>query len=550
MVLNVNYDVRQYTPKAPSLIDSHISWLRQERDSLLERIGIVVLIALETFVLSLTLIGIPFVIHAFNRAHSMAAYERFNHEALSKVPPSKEPIEFKTKTESFNHIHDFAISDDTLWFRKRNSQDGWTPIYFDGFESGKTPKEVSCDGCNLIVLDEDNNVHYKKVLKERRELIEGQTDRERELRGHYTCIDKAINNNWKENWFSLPYGYAYFFINLFTGKRLHVPEDSRGVSISQKGRLASYWNDFKGREIRGGTGVTSLHVLSSDGKEVTMYDPWVPTFMVLKDHLPESETKTFTANVFATSASTALFMGYEQEKDNPLKTLKIYTQVCDLDYRGVNPVNRYTYDINETDPDTQILPGESVIEHPLHLQRGDAVSSKITIFQTGEGDGARELRIEGVGQGHYGYFYKNLTDHEFSFRSLDNGKTLTAEDFIPEYIRATEPFTTSTHSYEGQIGNIHAKLEHFGAASTQATLTLQTDDETTTLPLYHRQRGFSCLDKDELVQEQPRRSINNPELAALVERIFHGDLVRELSIKSNDDGTLNLHPQLPALRLL
>lgn len=553
-LINQPIELRPYSPKKEGIIESHVKWLRQERSSLLERIGIVVLVALETLIVSLTLIGIYFVIKAYAMRSMMAAVESF-HQDINRVPPSKDPIEFKTGTESFNHIDDFAISDDTLWFRGRNSQEDWKPIYFAGFEKGVKPIKVSCDGANLAVEGDDGLIYYKKVLKERQNDLDGKPVRD----GAYYCIDKASNNNWKDRWFSLSLKGIQLnnIFNIFTGYLLEIPKDCKAWAMSQRGRFASVYEDIEDRELLVGTGVTTLLTLSNDGKNIRLFDPWSPLFCDIRIHMPQTETTSFIADNMSVSASTAMVCGYEHTKDQSQKTFKIYTQIIDIDYPGINPINGYTYDKAESDLDVQVLPCDSLREHPLNLQPGEYVTKNITIIQTGHGNLARELRIEGESKGQYGYFYKMINDTNWQFMPVNTGRRLTEEDYVEQTSNDDLPFETSIHTYAAVSGSASVRLEHFGDISRQALevshdqhpkVSITMNGETVTLDLYHRLGLIHCLDKDELVR--PQTPIVDPDLAALVDQIFKDQLVCKLNITRGSDTVSLLPGILPELKMV
>src|SRR5262249_27105975 len=161
--------------------------------------------------------------------------ESFSSKHRTTPRPSPAPIALKSRTVTFTHTHDFAIHNDVIWTRRRNDLPGaiqgeWSPIYFP---LGKVPKEIYADGANLIVIDQEHIVHYKKVVREYRAKEVGKKPKiQAALKGKtlkpadtYIAIDKSSHNNWKSHWFSLP--FVSKIVNLFTGKLLQLPQEYR-----------------------------------------------------------------------------------------------------------------------------------------------------------------------------------------------------------------------------------------------------------------------------------------------------------------------------------
>jgi len=275
----------------------------------------------------------------------------FKHVKHVQPPSREKKIFIKSKTRTFNHTHDFAIENGVIWTRVHNTERPWRAIYFDGYPKGKVPKELHADGTNLIVLDQGRKVHYKKVLAELRSgeialdkkaakslkkaakkvakkvenvLLDLEKDK-------YIAIDKSTANNWKSKWFSLP--YIHPIVNLFTGKRLQIPSNARAWAISQRGRYNDYLEDAIQQKHPVGTGVTTLYILSENGRDILKYDPWSPKHVQFTMHLPEDADRAFDALNMSASASTLMVVGYQIEKEDQgqgiKKTLQIQTRLAD-----------------------------------------------------------------------------------------------------------------------------------------------------------------------------------------------------------------------------
>lgn len=143
--------------------------------------------------LSLSILLIPLAIKFSASLKRFNSLEQFYASIQTKTPPRIEDIlKFQTKTQTFNHLSDFVIHEDVLWTRSRITEKGnWKPIYFDGSEKGLVPKKMHTDGANLVVIDQINEVHYKKVIHDKYDL----------KNKIYRCSDKATKDNWKKNGF-------------------------------------------------------------------------------------------------------------------------------------------------------------------------------------------------------------------------------------------------------------------------------------------------------------------------------------------------------------
>lgn len=405
-----NVPVFNYVPKEPGIIEKHVSWLREEREGI-KKVAVVALIIFEVAFLTYSLIGLPLLFQALHLNNRMKAVDNFNEWVKDKQAPPKDfEVEMKTQTTAFNHVKEFVIQDGVIWHRLRGSDDEWSPLYFDGFIKGEEPSQIDCDGANLIVLDQFENVHYKKILKEfRKEEIDLETNRhlkdkmsEEEIT--HCAIDKSEKNNWKAKWFTAP--YIHTIAPLFISKRLKLPEGSRAISISHRGRYNDHLNDAVGRKHPVEEGVTTLYILTPDGKDIRKFDPWSPNYVDVRIPLPESENSSFEAINMHSSASTLMVVGYETTKEGGKSKLKILTKLADIDSEGWNPFLKYDYWQSTLDKELRIIPIEPEWkEHPL--PEDAHITKSITIQQTGEGNRSRELRIVGNNkEGQAGYWWE------------------------------------------------------------------------------------------------------------------------------------------------
>jgi hypothetical protein len=441
------------------------------------------------------------ILSIFNSFASMIFKTALKPVSFNQVVffPPPNPIEIKKPLCAFNHVQEFAIKNEILWTRLRGIQQKWEEIKLDGAPKA-IPVALSCDGANLIVLDQDRNVHYKKVLGEVRTKDINDAMRHK-LTGqaidnqfNYITIDKATRQNWKKTWFSLP--YIHRLVNLFTGKRLTIPPNARAWAISHRGKYNNYLEDKIGNQHPAFTGVTTLYILTASGKDLLKYDPWSPKHIEISIPLPETATTIFEAENVSVSASMVMVIGYEVSRDQPdKKTLCIQTRLADIDSEGWNPGLKYAYFENPKDPEVQVIPLAHWEKHPIVLEEGDRLTKNITIFQTGEGNQARELRIEGIHQNRIGFFFKKIDEKEWHFEPHHEAhQSFDHEDVIPLVQDNQVPFQSTVHNYQGEQirfkqkpkENIQGSLKKFGLRSFHSRIQLSLDSESIDLDLYKR----------------------------------------------------------------
>ena len=495
-----------YTVAYQSSVDSlasHVAWLKKEREGI-KKIAIIALLALEIFVLAYSIIGIPMLIRVINLSKELDARREFDQAVLSKKKPDiHEKIVIKTPTRTFNHINDYAIEDGIIYYRKRGITEAWKPIFFDGRE-GDIPEEIDCDGANLIVRDTCRRIHYKKVFIEyRREELD--LKKNRHFNGkkidsekyEYFAVDKSVNSNWKDKWFSLP--VINYFVNFFLGKRLTIPEDVKSMAISHKGRYCNYTNDGADQRHYVNIGVTTLYALSKNGQDIHKYDPWSPILADTEISLPETKKTIFEALKISASASTILAIGYETDLTTRKKTLKIVSRHADIDTEGGdNPLFSYDFFLHAEDPSVIVLPIETKWrEHPLYLSQKACVTDRITILQTGNGNDARELRVAGTNEkGEWGYYWKNVADYEWEFIKQDVGSGLTP--LAPKKVaKSDEVLETTVHNYTGTLkaaGLVQSvKMKNFGYRSTHSKIKFENNKRQYRFPVYKRGTFWNFL---------------------------------------------------------
>lgn len=345
----------------------------------------------------------------------------FKNATQGLQPSFNASILIKSKTKTFNHILDFIIENSRVWCRPKGQREAtWKPLFFEG-----EPKVISADGANLVVIDDANGVHYRKVLKEARGFEEinhpkivkhiqkdsildkrlGEVDQ-----NVYVAVDKTDKSNWKERWYNFPVLCRIF--NLFTGNQLIL--NSPNVVISHRCRYVNGHKDAAGKFHEANTGTTTLFELMPEGKSIRLHDPWVPTLANIQVALP----KNFTALTIDASASTIMALGYKYDEDG-ISNLTVFTRLCDIDIEGHNPFLSYAYeteveyaDLDHVKTLPDLVENEGWREHPLPVNV-EYFYKQITIIQTGVGNDARKMSIAAKKSGAYEIYSKKNLDNQW-----------------------------------------------------------------------------------------------------------------------------------------
>ena len=181
------------------------------------------------------------------------------------------------------------------------------------------------------------------------------------------------------------------------------------VSDSHPFGVASY-EDTNGTQHSVGAGVAHLYRLGPAGRRIYFNDWWLPNDW--SRQLCGPERGTFRSTNISVSASTMMLVGERGE---------LYTRLYDFDTGGENSLLTYSYIIPGASGTTRKLPAEGWLRQP-DISSG-LITSRITIFQNGEGNAARVLRVEGVRDGVPGFFHKPIYGDEWAFQQTDRQVT-------------------------------------------------------------------------------------------------------------------------------
>jgi len=163
-----------------------------------------------------------------------------------------------------------------------------------------------------------------------------------------------------------------------------------------------HYEDINGTVHSVGLGVAHLYRLGPQGRRIYFNDWWLPNDWSRQICGPDRGT--FTAANISASASTMFVIGAGGA---------MYTRLYDFDTGGENSLLTYSYIVPPQSGEVRRLPSEDWLRQP-DVESG-LITSKITIFQNGQGNAARTLRVEGTQGGTPGYFQKEIFDDAWTF---------------------------------------------------------------------------------------------------------------------------------------
>ncbi len=295
-----------------------------------------------------------------------------------------ERVWFRSSTESFNTDWYVALRDGRIWV-KPNEETGerkpgdWELLGNTGipeggglvrFDEPTGVAEISADGCWLHALSTDG------VLYRGSDLRTG-------LGGFH----------WTDRW-GWPLG---------RGDGLTLEESTaRGWSVSDSHPFdADHYEDVFGQEHSVGMGVGHVYRSSPDGARIHFNDWWLPEDWSRQVCAPGRGGVPVLS--LSSSASTLFVL----TEDGGL-----YTRLWDFDTAGENDTLTYSYLEAKVSKSVRGLPAEPWLRQPEPPGR---ITDRLTIFQDGEGNAARVLRVEGLLGGAPGFFEKRIDAEAWSF---------------------------------------------------------------------------------------------------------------------------------------
>ena len=310
-----------------------------------------------------------------------------------------ETVRIKTPSQTFNRYDYFALKDGRIVFKPNTETTGkqgaWKPFLKTGLPDNKAienypvPSSIAAihaDADELVALSDAGRFYWLRLEK-----------------GH-SWQGKVWNHLW--GWPEME--------PLFLQGRAVNP---RAWAIGRRNKDVLYHEDIDGNQHHYGTmGITTLYVLTADGREICFTDSGLPADFSHTITLPDRGK--YIAESMSVSASTIFVIDAAG---------KMYTRLVDFDTIGSDPMFfKYSYhrekrkdDGKDWDSNFTIwsLPAEDWQKQPdIELDGQAAISSMITILQNGQGNAARELRVAGKNaDGRTGYFHKMIFDKQWNF---------------------------------------------------------------------------------------------------------------------------------------
>ena len=251
--------------------------------------------------------------------------------------------------------------------------------------------------------------------------------------------------------------------------KVYLPSDARdwslGEAVTAKPKrncfksmnpftdIVGHWQDSRGRAQDFNFVATSA-ILSSDGREIRYRDTGLAADFSRGFLTPHNGE--FEADKLAGAGSVWFVCGTDPDGKPAM-----YTRMFDYEINGACPGQHYTYrDDQAFDPGKKYpfstnepympLPTWQKQEFP-ELSGQACVTNHIDIITTGQGNEARELRIEGRNaEGVGGYYSKGLNDSEWQFHPTSDkltGEPIEVGKAIPERV-SSGPITRDYTSAE------------------------------------------------------------------------------------------------------
>ncbi|MBU47914.1 MAG: hypothetical protein CL920_04380 [Deltaproteobacteria bacterium] len=370
-------------------------------------------------------------------------------KALELPTPTDLPekLHFRTRTQTFNQSTYFILRDGRIWYKPIEKKDAtWKLLGKTGLPEGCDLKRfgppeklvsITADGIHLQALSA-KGIFY---------------------RGDNIRDGIGGGFSWKDAW-GWPASDGPGLTSPFGAGVIWDVADSHSTDLT-------YYEDGNGTRHHIGFGVAHLYMLGTKGKKIYFNDWWLPADFSRQACGPRRGT--FKAINMSVSGSTIFLIN---EKGS------MFTRMHDFDISGENPMLTYTF-VNKKPPaHVRKLPMPPWRKQPA-LPTGAKITKKITIIQNGQGNAARELRVEGELNGQVGYFYKAIFADKWSFRKTDHKITDSFLNTVTENEQAsyTNPEGKTfqgTLRREGVEGDVSFSFVNFHMVCSPATLRLMS----------------------------------------------------------------------------
>lgn len=370
-------------------------------------------------------------INSFNAPPDVVVLDTESSQNINRNLPDE--VYVKTLSQTFMKGWQFILRDGRI-YAKEDGSDEWKLLVKNGKpKEAERLCEIYADGDCLFAFDNKGRL-FKMYFQK-------------------TTSEKTFK--WIKN-FGWPQKTQLY--------KNELVRSSRSWAMGTRRRDVLWYEDAFGNQHHYGTmGLETIYFLCEDGQHILFTDSGLPNDYSKSIEGPENGK--FIARNISNSASTIFLIG---------DSGTMYTRLIDFDTMGCDPMFfKYTYVKTEqkrkgteylSNYDAWGLPAEGWKKEPGITLNGKARLSRfITIFQNGQGNFARELRVAGTGEnGETGFYYKQISDSDWKFKSVP--LNIKEEEFLSG---GKEYGDTTEYSYSGYVSLNQEKT---------AGLTVSTED--------------------------------------------------------------------------
>jgi hypothetical protein len=246
--------------------------------------------------------------------------------------------------------------------------------------------------------------------------------------------------------------------------------------------IVSYWEDIDGNKTQFGLTAT-IYVAAPDGQKIFFTDTGLPA--TFNRAFTSPDRGAFVIENMSAAASTIFVIN---------ETGRMYTRMMDAEIEGGGPALKFTYKRGKrTDKVVPIMDAIRSMplpdwrrQEPVAQVAGDktgraVITKNITIIQTGEGNAARELRVQGRNSnGHYGYYCKKIFDQDWKFKIT--GESFGNDVIIRNYLQDGIKGGKLDKTYAGSLKQLSApslkvELIDFYYFNSPATLRVHVNSK-------------------------------------------------------------------------
>lgn len=220
--------------------------------------------------------------------------------------------------------------------------------------------------------------------------------------------------------------------------------------------IVTYWEDIDGNKTQFGLTAT-IYVAAPDGQKIFFTDTGLPA--TFNRAFTSPERGAFVIENMSAAASTLFVIN---------ETGRMYTRMMDAEIEGGGPALKFTYKRGKrTDKVVPIMDAMRSMplpdwrkQEPVAQVAGDktgraVITKNITIIQTGEGNAARELRVQGRdSNGSYGYYCKKIFDEDWKFKIT--GERFDSNLIVRNYLTEGRKGKKLDRTYAGSLKQLSA----------------------------------------------------------------------------------------------